>query len=55
MRKFVIWVLKDTEKLELPDTESDESCEAACREVLEAMLGNIDSGFNEVMPDGSER
>lgn len=53
MRKFDIWVENDTETLEMPDTATDAECEAACRDILEVMLGNIDSGFNEIKEDGT--
>lgn len=54
MRRFVVWaeVRYSKHEVELPETASDEECEAACRYALDTLIGNGDTGWNELDDDG---
>lgn len=56
MRRFVVWaeIRKSEVEIEMPDNATDEECEAACSDALETMIGNGDTGWNEVHEDGTE-
>lgn len=55
MRKFRVWLDKNVpgqsasyETVEMPDGSTDAECEAACRDVLDVMIGNeLDTGWEE--------
>lgn len=51
MRTFLVWVGNSEEEVEMPDDASDLDCNAQCEAVLEIMLGNLDSGWNEITED----
>ena len=42
--------------VELPDGTPDDECDSACSDMLETLIGNeFDTGWNELMPDGTEK
>lgn len=55
-RRFVVWadVRHAETTVEMPPGSSDKACEEACREALDTLIGNGDTGWNEVHEDGSE-
>jgi hypothetical protein len=55
-RRFVVWaeVLHAEHTVEMPANATDKDCEEACREALDTLIGNGDTGWNEVHEDGSE-
>lgn len=57
MRKFIVWadVRRVEHEVEMPDTATDEECEEACSDTLNTLIGNGDTGWNEVLPDGTEK
>jgi hypothetical protein len=56
-RKFVVWaeVRRVEETVELPASALDLECDAACEDVLDTLIGNGDTGWNEVLEDGTEQ
>ena len=67
MRRFYVWLDRGVpgedairSRVELPDETSDEACEAACRCMLEVLIGNeLDTGWDELKdgeawPEGCE-
>lgn len=57
MRKFIVWAeVRPAEvTVEMPDDATDEACEEACSDALDNLIENGDTGWNEVLEDGSER
>lgn len=55
-RMFLVWadVSRREELIELPGTATDKECEDACKDALEVLISNGDTGWNEIHPDGSE-
>jgi hypothetical protein len=55
-RRFRVWAeVRDGETtVELPAGATDAECEEACREALDLLISNGDTGWNELKPDGSE-
>lgn len=55
-RQFIVWAeVRDSNgTIETPAGASDAECEAACREALELLISNGDTGWNELDADGSE-
>ncbi len=51
MKKYIIWVEKDEQIVEFPDDWDDARCKSDCEDILDGMLGNIDSGFNEIVDE----
>lgn len=57
MRTFKVWLRSahygrniptETETIEMPDDATDAECDKACRECLEAMIGNTcETGWEE--------
>jgi len=55
MRKYTVWVGVDEEEVTFNDNATDKEIEEVCQEVLENMLGNIDSGWAENESFGVEK
>jgi hypothetical protein len=61
MRRFRVWLGKQIvgeglayEVVELPDTATDDECEAACRDCLDTMIGSLlDTGWEPIGPNES--
>lgn len=55
-RRFVVWVdvSRREEIVEMPSTATDEKCEEACRDVLDVLISNGDTGWSELHPDGTK-
>lgn len=56
MRRFEIWAdVRDEEcVIEMPDDASDDECEEACKDALNTLIGNGDSGWNELPPQQTD-
>jgi len=66
VRRSIVWALCNHASqsregqgeitIEMPDNATDEECEEACADALDTLIGNeFDTGWNEVMPDGTEK
>lgn len=49
-RRFIVWaqVSHAEHEVVMPATATDEECEAACKDVLDVLIGNGDTGWNEL-------
>jgi hypothetical protein len=53
MRRFRVWCNDAHHHIVLPDDATDDACEAACADALDALIGSTcDTGWNEVDEHG---